>query len=131
MGLFDRFKKGLARTREKIVAGFRSVLRIGRRIDEGTLTRLEETMLKADFGPATTNKLIDLVRGGWKKGEIAEEQEIQPYLVRHIVEMWPEADRRLNAAVSGPTVVLVTGINGSGKTTSVAKLANYLTNQST
>lgn len=129
MGLFDRFKKGLARTREKVVAGFRSVLRIGQRIDEETLTRLEDTMLSADFGPATASKLIDLVRQGWKGGEIAEEQEIRDYLVRHIVEMWPESDRRVRFVESGPTVVLVTGINGSGKTTSVAKLAHYFTGQ--
>ncbi len=129
MGLFDRFKKGLARTREKIVSGFRSVLRIGRRIDQETLTRLEDTMLSADFGPATTTKLIDMVRAGWKKGEIAEEQEIQAYLARHIVEMWPESDRCIHFADSGPTVVLVTGINGSGKTTSVAKLAQYFAAQ--
>ena len=122
MGLFDRFKKGLARTREKIVSGFRSVLRIGRRIDQETLSRLEDTMLEADFGPATTTKLIDSVRSGWKKGEIAEEQEIQGFLAKRIVDMWPESDRQIHFAETGPTVVLVTGINGSGKTTSVAKL---------
>ena len=129
MGLFDRFKKGLARTREKIVSSFRSVLRIGKRIDEETLTRLEDTMLAADFGPATTTKLIDVVRGGWKKGEIAQEEEIREFLVKHIVAMWPESDRQIKFALSGPTVVLVTGINGSGKTTSVAKLANHFVKQ--
>jgi len=129
MGLFDRFKKGLTRTREKIVAGFRSVLRIGQRIDQDTLNRLEDTMLSADFGPATATRLIDLVRAGWKKGEIVEEQEIREYLVRHIVEMWPESDRRIRFAECGPTVVLVTGINGSGKTTSVAKLAAHFARQ--
>jgi fused signal recognition particle receptor len=129
MGLFDRLKKGLSKTRERITTGFRSVLRIGHKIDDTTLTRLEETMLTADFGPVTTAQLIDHVRTGWKKGEIAEEQEIRDYLMRHIVEMWPESDRRLHFAESGPTVIVVTGINGSGKTTSIAKLARYLDNQ--
>ena len=127
MGLFDRFKKGLARTREKLAAGFRSILRIGHRIDQETLTRLEETMLAADFGPPTTAKLIEVVQSGWKKGEVAEEQEIVDYLRRHIVALWPETDCRIRFAESGPTVVLVTGINGSGKTTSVAKLGYYFT----
>ena len=86
-------------------------------------------MLTADFGPVTTTQLIDHIRAGWKKGEIVEEQEIKDYLVRHIVEMWPESDRRLRFAESGPTVIVVTGINGSGKTTSIAKLARYLDNQ--
>ena len=129
MGLFDRFKRGLSRTREKVSAGFRSVLRLGQKIDEDTLTRLEETMLTGDFGPATTARLIEVVRSGWKGGKIVEEQEVTGYLKQHIVGMWPEADRTLRYAASGPTVVLITGINGSGKTTSVAKLAYYLHNQ--
>ncbi|MHC5108513.1 MAG: signal recognition particle-docking protein FtsY [Planctomycetota bacterium] len=127
MGLFDRFKKGLERTREKLSAGFRSVLRIGQRIDQDTLDRLEETMLAADFGPTTTQRLIGIVNSGWKQGEITEEQEIREYLKEHIVSLWPETDRRVNFAASGPTVILVAGINGSGKTTSVAKLARYFT----
>lgn len=127
MGLFDRFKKGLERTREKLSKGLRSVLRIGRKIDKATLERLEDTMLSADFGPATTEKLIEIVSGGWRKGEISEEQEIRDYLKDHIVSLWPESDRRVHVAESGPTVILVTGINGSGKTTSVAKLAQHFT----
>lgn len=125
MGLFDRLKAGLARTREKIVSSFRSVLRIGRKIDQETIARLEETMLAADFGPATTKKLMDEVTAGWKRGEISEEQEIREYLKRHIVTLWPESDRQIRYADSPPTVILVTGINGSGKTTSVAKLSHY------
>ena len=125
MGLFDRFKNGLARTREKLATGFRAALRIGQRIDEDTIRRLEDTMLAADFGPATTEKLIEVVTRGWKSGEIVEEQEIRDYLRRHVAEMWPVSNRSIHYAESGPTVILVTGINGSGKTTSVAKLANY------
>ena len=129
MGLLDRFKKSLTRTREKLSTGLRSVLRIGQRIDLDTMTRLEEAMLTADFGPATTTKLIEVVRSGWKSGEITEEQEVTAYLERHIVDMWPETDREIRFADSGPTVILVTGINGSGKTTSIAKLGQYFTNQ--
>jgi fused signal recognition particle receptor len=127
MGLLDRFKKGLTRTREKLATGLRSVLRIGQRIDEETLHRLEDAMLAADFGPTTTDKLIDVVRTGWKNGEIAEEQQVTEYLRRHVSALWPESDRSIRFAESGPTVILVTGINGSGKTTSVAKLGYYFT----
>jgi len=127
MGLFDRFKKGLARTREKLSTGLRSVLRIGQQIDEGTLQRLEDAMLAADFGPATATKFIDVVRGGWKSGQIAEEQQVTEFLRSHIVSLFPDEDRSIHFAASGPTVILVTGINGSGKTTSVAKLGQYFT----
>ncbi len=127
MGLFDRFKKGLTRTREKLATGMRSVVRIGRGIDEETLHKLENVMLAADFGPATTAKLIEVVRNGWKSGEIAEEQQVTEYLRGHVISLWPEVDRSIRFAASGPTVILVTGINGSGKTTSVAKLGHYFT----
>ena len=129
MGLFDRFKRGLSRTRQKIASSFRSVLRVGRSIDQETLHLLEDSMLSADFGPTTTEKLIDIVRSSWKNGEIKEEQEITACLQRHIVAMWPEEDRKIHFADSGPTVILVTGINGSGKTTSVAKLGQYFINE--
>jgi len=129
MGLFDRFKEGLSRTRQKISTGMRSVLRVGQKIDQDTLDRLEDAMLTADFGPVTARKLVDVVKDGWRKGRVNEEQEIWDYLKEHIVAMWPQADRQICWAQSGPTTILVTGINGSGKTTSVAKLGAYLTGQ--
>lgn len=129
MGLFDRFKQGLARTREKLATGMRAVIRVGRSIDQDTLTRLEETMLASDFGPATTEKLIDVVRSGWKGGVIVEEQQVSDYIRTHVAGLWPHEERQIRWATDGPTVILVTGINGSGKTTSVAKLAYYFTKQ--
>ncbi len=129
MGLFDRFKKGLAKTREKIGRSFRSVLPFGKKIDDAVIDQLEETMLTDDMGPVTTARLIGEVRSAYKAGRIQETQEIIPFLKEQIVSYWPAADRQLNAAAAGPTVILVTGVNGSGKTTSVAKLANYLQKQ--
>ena len=129
MGLFDRFKQGLSRTREKLATGMRAVIRVGRTIDQDTLTRLEETMLASDFGPATTAKLVDVVRSGWKSGVIVEEQQVTEYLRTHVAGLWPAEERQVRYAPSGPTVILVTGINGSGKTTSVAKLAYLFTKQ--
>ena len=127
MGLFDRFKQGLTRTREKLATGMRAVIRVGRSIDQDTLTRLEETMLASDFGPTTSAKLVDVVRGGWSSGVIVEEQQVTEYLRSHVSALWPAEERQIKFAASGPTVILVTGINGSGKTTSVAKLAYYFT----
>jgi fused signal recognition particle receptor len=129
MGLFDRFKQSLAKTRDKLSGGLKAVMAIGRKIDEQVLTELRDALLLADVGPVTVDKLIDAVRGGWKRGQISEADQIPPYLRDHIVEMWPEADRQIRSAESGPTVILIAGINGSGKTTSVAKLANYFKKQ--
>ncbi len=129
MGLFDRLKKGLSRTREKVITGFRTVLAVGRKIDETLLDELENTMLAADMGPTMVTKLIDLVRKEWKRGTLTEAQDIVAHLKQHIVELWPESDRRIHFADQPPTVILVTGINGSGKTTSIAKLAKYFSDQ--
>ena len=129
MGLFDRFKQGLAKTRDKITRSFQSILPFGRKIDDALINELEETMLIDDMGPAATAKLIDEVRKAYKAGEIAETQEIIPFLQKKVISYWPEADRQLRLAPSGPTVILVAGVNGSGKTTSVAKLCSYLTKQ--
>ncbi len=129
MGLFDKLKKGLAKTRDKIGAGFRSILPFGKKIDEAVLNELEDTMLVSDIGPTATAELIDSVRTAWKKGKISETQEIVEHLKSVIVEKWPPSDRTLNYAPQGPTVVLVAGINGSGKTTSIAKLAKLLSSQ--
>ena len=129
MGLFDRFKKGLAKTREKIATGFKSILPFGKKIDEDVLDQLEETMLADDMGPSTTMKLIDDLRQAWKAGKIKETQDVVPFLKNEIVQYWPESDRQLKFAESGTTVILVAGINGSGKTTSIAKLAKHLTDQ--
>ena len=129
MGLFDRFKQGLSRTRDRIATGFRAILPIGRTIDEELLGKVQDTLLMADVGPATTTTLLDVVRDAWKKGRIREAPEVVDCIKQHVIAMWPQADRSLACADSGPTVILVTGINGSGKTTSVAKLSNYLTKQ--
>lgn len=129
MGLFDRLKQGLAKTRDKITRSFRSVLPFGRRIDDALIDQLEETMLADDMGPTATARFVDEVRKAYKSGEISQTEEIIPFLQRRIVTYWPESDRQLRWAVSGPTVILVAGVNGSGKTTSVAKLCSYLAKQ--
>jgi len=129
MGLFDRFKKGLSKTRDKIATGFRAVLPFGQPVDEQVIAQLEETMLAADMGPSTVLNLIDGVRSAWKKGKIKETQDILPHLQEDLTSRWAQEDLALCQAPSKPTVILVTGINGSGKTTSIAKLAKYLSDQ--
>lgn len=129
MGLFDFFKKGLQKTRDVIVAGFRRVLAFGRKIDEELLRELHDTMLSSDMGPTTVAALLKEIRDGWKAGQIREAQEIIPFIRKRISLTWSPADRALKYAASGPTVIFIVGVNGSGKTTSVAKLCNYLSKQ--
>jgi len=129
MGLFDVLKRGLSKTRDRLVAGLRSVLPIGRPIDEELLEQLTDAMLAGDMGPQAVARLVEEVRQAWKAGQVRQAQEILPFLKRRIVSTWEEDDRGLRFAPTPPTVIFVVGINGSGKTTSVAKLAWYLKQQ--
>ena len=129
MGLFDRFKKGLSKTREKVFGSLRRVLAFGRKVDETLLDELADAMLAGDMGPQAVTSLQDELRDAWKRGEVKEAQDILPFLKQRIASTWPEDVRALNFAAQPPTVIFVVGINGSGKTTSVAKLTHWLRQQ--
>lgn len=130
MGFFGKtaqyLKDHLSKTRTKITSSLSSVLTLGRNIDDDLLDELEETLISDDIGVETTAKLISDLRQAYKKRQIAQSQDIIPFLKNNIKDYWPDQDRELNLADSGPTVILVSGINGSGKTTSIAKLAYVL-----
>ena len=134
MGIFtktvDYFKGGLGKTRDKISSSLKSVLTLGRNIDEQLLDELEETLIKDDIGVETTDKLITDLREAYRGKKLASTEEIIPFLKEDIKGYWPERDRQLHTASSGPTVILVAGVNGSGKTTSIAKLAYILSRNS-
>lgn len=129
MGLFDLFKRGLEKTRQKLATGLRAILPVGRKIDEALLDELEDAMLAGDMGPRAVLALRDEIADAWRAGQISEAQEILPFLKRRIIETWKPGDRALHFAARPPTVIFVVGVNGSGKTTSVAKLAYYLKQQ--
>ncbi len=122
----SKFKLGLAKTRLNWTSHIRSLL--GRSIGKGDLEKLEEAMLTADMGVATTEALVaDLRRANEEKG-LKKWSELLDYLKKDLTERL-ECGHELREAKSGPTVILVTGVNGVGKTTSIAKLAYMLTNR--
>ncbi len=130
MGIFSKtigyFKERLGKTRDKISSSLSSVLSLGRNIDEELLDELEETLIRDDIGVETTTKLISDLRGAYRNRQIGKVEDIVPFLKEHIKGYWPHQDRQLRSAGRGPTVILVAGVNGSGKTTSIAKLAYIL-----
>ena len=119
-------KERLGKTRNRISSSLSAVLTLGRNINEQLLDELEETLISDDIGVETTNKLIDDLRQAWQNKEITNTEDIIPFLKEHMKSYWPHCDRQLQTAQSGPTVILVAGVNGSGKTTSIAKLAYIL-----
>jgi fused signal recognition particle receptor len=131
MGIFTKtagfFKDRLSKTRDKISSSLASVISLGRNIDEALLDELEETLISDDLGVETTDKLISDLRQAYRNRQIATTDDIIPFLKEHMKSYWPHRDRQLHYAQTGPTVILVAGVNGTGKTTSIAKLAQILT----
>ena len=130
MGIFTKtvgyIKDHLGKTRNKIKSSLSAVLTLGRGIDDELLDELEETLISDDIGVETTDKLISDLRQAWRGDQIKNSEDIIPFLKEHMKNYWPKCDRGLQAASKPPTVILVAGVNGSGKTTSIAKLAYIL-----
>lgn len=117
-GVFARLKRGLVKTRQQLSA----ILPFGRKLDEDALEEIEAALIQADFGPTTSMALTDELREAYKDREFTGE-EIVPFLKKSLVSRLGE-NSSIAWAETGPTVVVVTGVNGTGKTTSIAKLAN-------
>ncbi len=130
MGLFDKviskLKQGLEKTREALISGTSGLrnLLTGRRLDEQLIGELEAALIQADVGPAGTARLINGIRADFNAGKMSRGEDVIDYLKREMKAMWPAEGRSLATPPPGtPLVILVTGINGAGKTTSIAKLA--------
>ncbi|MBX3403408.1 MAG: signal recognition particle-docking protein FtsY [Phycisphaeraceae bacterium] len=128
--VLGKIKDGLTRTREVFAGAVRSLL-IGRVLNDQVITELETALLQADVGVIGTRKLIDGIRADYKAGKMTRGEDVLDYLKRELKALWPPEDRHLREAPAGggPTVILVTGINGAGKTTSIAKLCSTLRKQ--
>lgn len=130
MGFFSKttqyIKERLGKTRQQIASSLSTVLSLGRKIDEQLLDELEETLIRDDIGVETTARLITDLREAYRNRTVATGEDVVPFLKSHIRGYWPAADRQLRMAATGPTVILVAGVNGTGKTTSIAKLAYIL-----
>jgi len=132
MGLFRgtiaKIKQGLSRTRESLTGGLRSLL-AGKKLSDELIDEIEKRLISADVGVKTTLSLIEGLRADYKSGKVETGDDAIEFLKTKLKAMWPEQDRSLNFAESGPTVILVAGINGAGKTTSIAKIAHSLREQ--
>ncbi len=129
MGIFsktkDFFASRLGKTRKKIT-GSLAFLVGGRKIDDDIIDQIEEILISDDIGIATTRKIVEDLRTAYRNKQITETEQIIPFLKEDMKRYWPQQDRQLKRAQQGPTVILVAGVNGTGKTTSIAKLAYTL-----
>lgn len=124
-GVADRLKKGLTRTREGLAASIRSIVS-GRTLDDTLIREIEKRLIQSDVGVTATGVLIDSIRADARAGTLTRGEHVIEHLKRELKAMWPERDRALNLAPTAPTVILMTGVNGVGKTTSIAKLCARL-----
>jgi fused signal recognition particle receptor len=134
MGFFsktlDKLKGALRKTAEVLNTDVRTLFVPGRGIDDAFLAEMEEKFIQADMGVKNVRSMVAQVRDAWRAGKIKNAEDAQRIVKEQMIAGWGDPqERELKFAPTGPTVILVAGINGAGKTTSIAKLAWLLKNQ--
>ena len=127
MGFFNKIKEGLKKTRDSVVGQIDSMLKSFTKIDEELFEELEELLVMGDVGVATAERICDELRVKVKKDGIKDPVQIH-VLLEEIVTDLLKGDEKLDLSTQ-PSIVLVIGVNGVGKTTTIGKLANSLNNQ--
>ena len=124
MKFFDKLKNGLKKTKDAIFGGFDAIAKSFVRVDEDLLEELEELLICADVGVEATETIIDELRERVRDGRLREPSEVTGALREILAEMIGEGEPL--KLESKPAVVLVIGVNGAGKTTSIGKISNKL-----
>ncbi len=125
MGLFDKIKNSMKKTRDNISSKLNNVIKNFRKVDEEFFEELEEALILSDIGVATTDKIIDSLRDYVKENKISDTEEIKDVLIDILAEYMDAPPLELKK----PAVLLVVGVNGVGKTTAIGKLAAHYSAQ--
>ena len=127
MGFFDKLKSGLAKTKNAIVGKIDGLFKAFKKVDEELFEELEELLITADVGVNTTEEILDELREYVKENKIKESEDVKSELYRMLRELIGEHEPlRLNTV---PSVILIIGVNGVGKTTSIGKISKELKSQ--
>lgn len=125
MGFFDKLKVGLGKTKTSLSDKMNDVFSNFRKVDEDLLEELEEILIMSDIGVDTSTKIIDNLRNRVKKEKMSDENDVKKALKEEIKNILDEQENGLDLS-NKPTVILVVGVNGVGKTTSIGKIANRI-----
>lgn len=128
MSFFDRLKEGLNKTKEAINDRVNDVFKNFRKVDENLLEELEEALILSDVGIETSTKIISKLRDRIKREKIEEAELVKNILKEEIIKILEEKDTKINISTK-PSVLLIVGVNGSGKTTSIGKIAANFKNE--
>jgi fused signal recognition particle receptor len=124
----DRLKAGLARTRQQLGGGLAGLFS-RRKIDEDLLEELETTLLMADCGVEATTHLLTELRRRWKRDKLETGDQLQAVLAESLLHILAPLEQPLELTSHRPYIIMIAGVNGSGKTTSIGKLAKWLQGQ--
>jgi fused signal recognition particle receptor len=124
-GFFDRMKEAVTRTRENLSERIEDIVSFGKQIDRNTLDDLEATLIGADLGTTTTREVLNKLRELADRKQIGNVQELKRLLRQELLNIL-NASAKPVKAVEAPEVILVVGVNGTGKTTTIGKLASLL-----
>ena len=127
MGFLDKLKAGLTKTKEGFLGQIKNVVKSFTRVDEDMLEELEELLICADIGVNSTEQIIDELRDRIKENRLSEQEDVMAAL-REIIEDMIGQGEPLKLGTK-PSVILVIGVNGAGKTTSIGKISNILRQQ--
>ncbi|MDQ0206387.1 signal recognition particle-docking protein FtsY [Alkalicoccobacillus murimartini] len=127
----DKFKSGLEKTRESFAGRMNELVYKYRKVDEDFFEELEELLISSDVGVSTVMELIDQLKDEVRLRNLKDTKDVQPVISEILAGMLDEGKeaQQLNLQTDGLTVVLVVGVNGVGKTTSIGKMAHYLTQE--
>jgi fused signal recognition particle receptor len=130
-GLWDRLRQALGKTRAGLTAGLDQIIHGRKELDGAVLEEVESRLLLADVGVETTRAIIDRLTGLLRRGQLADLAAVVNALRAHMIELLAPVDAPLFvlSAAASPFVILVVGINGVGKTTTIGKLARYFHDQ--
>jgi len=122
MGIFDKIKNGLARTRDQLVTRMEWAVK-GKPIDEDAFNEIEEALILSDAGIETTETLVNALKERWKRGQIKTTDDIKSSMIEEVGSLLIPVEASIATHKYKPFVILTLGVNGVGKTTTIAKIA--------